>query len=222
MSAASVTKYRAAKLMGVSPATVQRMVERGELPEPTRGDDGTYEFAESDILDWIEQHKAGDVEPAEGKPVATEALGVLQEARSLFHAAQSSLQWLVKEQQALVSVLHSQLKEGLQGWSDAVRQEQASRLEAETVLGQERRKDKAVDAVLEAAPKIVGQAISARAGAKVVARIVALSDDHWSVLKSGASEILGLTTEELSDIEDLRVAAKRQEEEKHNGTDKTV
>lgn len=199
-----VTKYKAAKILGVSPATIQRMVDRGELGEPVRSDDGTYQFSETELTQWLEEHRPEDA-PAD-PTVQSEALGVLQEAKALFKAAQQSLTWLVSEQQQIVTALHTQLKEGLQGWATAVREEQASRLEAQIVAGQEERKNKAVDAVLEAGPRIVSQSIEAGIGARLAKRVAGLSDEHWSVLRDGAKDLLGVTDEEMTQLEKLRAS----------------
>ena len=201
------TKYRVAKMLHVAPRTVDRMVERGDLPEPERDDDGTLLFD----VEAVEAAAAAAAEASAAAPA-----GVVREATELQRAAAESLQWLVKQQQSMITDLSRQMREGMVAWAEAVRGEAEMKLEAEVAMSQERRRDEALRAVSELVPDVMSKAMAARAGSKVIERLSALDDEQWATLSGMAVELLGLSEQDVAMIAAMRKERKEQEDGKDN------
>lgn len=200
----TVTKYKAAQLLGCAPATITRMVADGRLPEPFKSDDGTQRFERKVIEEYIAQHISEDI--AEPKTSEEHAADVLAAAAEMSRHAAEAYRWLIERQQGMIGALTTQLQGGLEGWAAAVREEATRTLEAELVRGSESRKDKAVQTLLDTAPRILEKSMAARAGAKMIEKLVALPDEHWAELRKGAADLLGMSEDELKEIDAARAA----------------
>lgn len=206
-----VTRYEAAKLIGVTPRTIQRWVESGEL-EGTQTEGGIWQIplaAVQAIAAERPQPEGPDVETTEsiGTPAA-----IMHHATTMARDASASLQWLVKMQQEVISALSSELGTVQTSYSQAIRAEAQQRLETELAIRAEARKDKALDEVMPFAERILSQSVQSRAGSRVLDALARLDDEQWETVRGMATELLEMPQADVAQLDALRSERKKEGE----------
>lgn len=203
---ATINRYQAAKMIGCDGRTIDRLIERGEL-SGQKGENGTWEIPLSEV-------KALTVERGTETPsdnIDRQAADALNAATEINKNANAALQWLVKMQQDVIDQMSKQLGQTQSDYSKAIRAEAAQRLETEMAMRAESRKDKAVDEVLSFAPRLLENSVKARAGARMLDKLVALEDEQWDALSSIGVEMLGISKEDLELMGKLREERKAEQ-----------
>lgn len=212
MRSKTITRYRAAKMLGVDGRTIDRMVARGELKGEKNETNGEWVFDREEI-----EEAANERELSQGpEKIADRVVEAMKEATELQKAASDALKWLVTEQQSHIKALTEMVRTNTVEWADAIRDEASRALESRIAVAQEDRKDKALDELTKFIPQVMARSMSGRAGAKVLSKFVALSDEQWDTVKAMAVELLDMPQADVDELDALRSAEKK---EKNNGNE---
>lgn len=206
---ASVTRYQAARLLGVAERTIDRMLERGELTGE-KDDRGVYSISLAHVQALIADRPP--VPDAE-RGSSDDSIGLIHHATALSKSANEALMWLINKQQDVIGALSSELGTVQQSYSAAIRAEAAQRLETELALRAEGRKDKALEEVIPFAERILSQSVRSKAGSKVLDSLARLGDEQWETVRGMATELLDMAPADVAQLDALR------KERKKEGTD---
>lgn len=213
MAEATVTRARAARILGTSPRSIDRMRERGEL-EGEKDDAGEWRYS----LDSIKEAKDLNESDRQASPEEV-ALDLVKESRALAFEYMKELRWLLEFQRKALETHQSKHAELQQEWANALRQEAEAQLNTTLALRHEDRKDKMVDELAEHFPGILKRGIEGRVqanvGAALIDKLVALGDDEWKLASGFAKDLLGLSDEQIQKLEEVR-ASKTKTTEKEN------
>lgn len=204
----TVSKYRAAKMLGVAERTVDRWVEEGSISAPEKDLNGRWQF-DKDEIEKLAEARA-ELEGTGGAP-EIQAAAVLREASAAVKSSVEAFRWLVEQQQKYIGMLSAQHQDNIQAWSAAIKEEATRKLETELAMKAEERKDKAIDVLVDQAPRIVMQGINARAGSKLLSKLSRLDDEQWDTVKAMAGELLDMTEGDVRELDEFRTAQKEQE-----------